>query len=718
MYTFTIESIHNKNTDSDKKIVGGGKKFNVYKVSDFILIDVEDLIMEQLCKYFFGYVVYDKLVDDDGKKMYYELQKKLGKLEESIIKKLYNGVDEGKDTVLRLVSSSGNDINQFSEYISSLFSVTSADSAGKSVDITRANWEDVSSKINLSQGQYLHHLDNVYKKYESIYHNEIDDHKLKKILDIVDTSVRLGFLQGHSYSYHQKVELKYTQLESIKSSNFFYKTEHFYIQDDQLLTKTFAKPENIEKLLKSHGIEKLIHIYYTYISFRDLRRLYEFRIHLRKAIANFMCYNNINIVNLLIFQDILFYKIIKNGASIIYNKEGSADPVSKPLLKDTLTVEDKASADNINEPFLKHQLFYRYKELEKVLRRYYLPRVYFGLDGSRNKQHEAVDIIHTRQTTLEDDVCLLDTEGEIIIDKMKSVTTFYKPEPETPETPYQPCQLVKYIYIDGELSSEGSMETYCIGKISTVKYQDKHCDIEFITIIKDKDTFENFDNTIDELSFKSNDTHTKGDIHAEFNDLFKSSREITGIQTDLQTTFNLPTISFDNIYDTSLSFGKLLENKCDYNKNFKIRYRDFDLFNSQHDRDVTFSPLVYTIPFEDDPNPYVLFIIPESVQSFRPEAKPLGSGQEEENDKQYAYITFDIDNTNNTLTKISCNTITECEIDKLFKENTTLSETYNDKCTHCILIEEINGDTYIKRAWGEIERLDKLYFSESEINLQ
>ena len=50
-------------------------------------------------------------------------------------------------------------------------------------------------------------------------------------------------------------------------------------------------------------------------------------------------------------------------------------------------------------------------------------------------------------------------------------------------------ELVKYIYIDRESSSEGSMETYCIGKISKVYYQSKKCSIEFITIIINKDIF-------------------------------------------------------------------------------------------------------------------------------------------------------------------------------------------------------------------------------------
>lgn len=701
MYTFNIETSDNKNTDTDNKIVGGGKVFKVYKVSDFVRIALsEPTDMNTLCEYFFAYVIYDKLVDGE-RKMYYELQKKMGELEDSIIGKLLTHYD-----------TQDNSAQPFSEYIATVFSVTSDGSKG-SVPIDRAKWEDVSSKINLSQGQYLHHLDSVYKKYESIYHNEQDDYKLKKILDLRDQSFRKGVSQGHTYSFHDKIEIRYTELQTIKDSNFFYKTEHFYIQDENILTRQFTSINSIQDLLKKHGIEKLIHIYYTYISLKHVKRLYEFRIHLRKAIAEFMCYNNIDIVNLLIFQDILFYKIIKNGASIIYNKDGSVDPVSKPLLMAELTVEDRTSKDNIDEPSLKHQLFYRYKELEKALRRYYLPHVYFGSDQHKDKHHSAVDIIHVRQITLEDDLCLLNTEGEIIIDKMKSVTTFYKPEPEPePSDPskYQPCQLVRFIYHDTKSEEASSMDTHCIGKISTVNYNEKTCEIELLTIIKD---MKSFDDTIDQLTLESND---KPDgITDRFIALFETN---TALTTLIKRSTSIPTIQFDRIYDTSLLFGEQSSNQCDYNKNFRIIYKDYDLFNEKYDRPVTFSPLVYTLPFEDGNKPKVLFIIPESIQSFRPENKALAAEEVEEAEKQYAYITFIIDTNKKTLNPISCNTITECDISKFFKENTTLSETYNEKCSHCILIEEIKGDKIKINGWGDNEQLDKLYFSTTEIKLQ
>jgi hypothetical protein len=709
MYTFNIENT-DKNMVLDNKIVGGGGKFTVYKVSDFVLIDVNSSTsMDDLCNYFFAYVIYDILVNGETK-MYYELQKKLAILEQLIMDKLYSNIHS--DIVL---DRSNVDINTFSEYISSLFSVTSAGSASEPVDINRATWEDVSSRIILSQGQYLHHLDSVYKKYEGIYHNEKDDHKLKKILDLNDESFRRGRVQGHRYSFHDKIEIRYTELQTIKDSNFFYKTEHFYIQDETILTQKFTTLSSIQELLMKHGIEKLIHIYYTYISLRDVKRLYQFRIHLRKAIAKFMCYNNIDIVNLLIFQDILFYKIIKNGASIIYNKDGSVDPVSKPLLKGELTIEDKTSSDNIDEPSLKHQLFYKYKELEKALRRYYLPYVYFGLIESRKLYHSAVDIIHVRQITLEDDLCLLDTEGEIIIDKMKSVTTFYKPEPE-PSDPskYQPCQLVRFIYRD-ESDEVGSMNTYCIGKIFTVGYDTETCEIELLTIIKPEYNL-NFDETIDKISFDSNDQPVNDKLIA----LFEEENEVMKLKTSRsQSGGSMPTIEFRLIYDTSLLFGERSSKKCAFSTNFKITYKDYDLFNEKYDRQVTFSPLVYKIPFEDEDKPKVLFIIPESVQTFRPELKPLGDGTDEQVESKYAYITFNIvdNNSKKQLTLNKCNTITQCEIAGIFTKNTSLSDTYSEESKFCILIEEVKDDKYVKRAFDDNEKLDKLYFSTKEITL-
>lgn len=711
MYTFNIEPLHNENivtntySNTDKKIVGGGDKFKVYKASDFVRIVVDDsTIMKNLCEFFFAYIVYDTLIYAEGK-MYYALQKKMLEIEELIIKRLFENVRDqgGKFELLDSVSNA----QIFSEHISTLFSVTSSDSAVQSIDIKQNSWDDISSKINLSQGQYLHHLDSVYKKYESVYHNERDDYKLKKILELVDPSLMGNLVK---YSFHQKIELKYTQLESIKSSNFFYKTEHFYIQDKNMLKSKFTSEDAIKKLLQEHGIEKLIHIYYTYLSIKDLKELYEFRFNIRKAIAKFMCYNNFDIVNLLIFQDILFYKIIKNGASIIYNTDGQVDPVSKPLLRDTLKVEDNTRDDNINEQFLKHQLFYRYKELEKALRRYYLPHVVFetGLDKTQ-RQHSAIDIIQIRQTTLEDDVCLLDTAGEIIIDKMKSVTTFYKPEPETSSTAYQPCQLVKYKYPHENSQETGPMYTYCIGKIHSVNYSHKTCTIELLTVIENDSIF---DGTIDNLSFKSN--NTSDDIKATFIALFKADKQRNELATKSSSNpFNFPTISFDFIYDTSLLFGRLSA-QCGFTETVKITYRDFDLFNREFDRSVTYVPLVYNIPF-DELN--VLFIIPESVQNSRPELKPLGDGTVEPVEPQYAYITFTINNSEKQLKPKTCNTITECEIAGIFKQNTSLSDTYSESSTHCILIEEVKGDKYVKRAFDDNEKLDKLYFSSKEITL-
>jgi hypothetical protein len=427
-----------------------------------------------------------------------------------------------------------------------------------------------------------------------------------------------------------------------------------------------------------------------------------------------MCYNNFDIVNLLIFQDILFYKIIKNGASIIYNTDGRADPVSKPLLRDTLKVEDNTRDDNINEQFLKHQLFYRYKELEKALRRYYLPHVVFEISMREEKPHSAIDIIQIRQTTLEDDVCLLDTAGEIIIDRMKSVTTFYKPEPEPDSTSYQPCQLVKFIYHDTNDSSsvgsheEKALDIYSIGRISSVDYENKTCVIELFAQITDNNAF---DTTIDELSLQSNSIQSKEEgLSTTFNSLFTvPSKPFVG------------TITFDLIYDTSLLYGRLSSTQCSFTKTFKIKYRDFDLFSPEFDRPVTYVSLVYKIDQNDKTDDKVLFIIPESVQNSRPELKPLGDGADEPVEPKYAYITFSIVDNNNSEKQLklnTCNTITECDIAGIFDKNTSLSDIYSESSTHCILIEEVKGDNYVKRAFDDNEHLDKLYFSSQEIKLQ
>jgi hypothetical protein len=397
------------------------------------------------------------------------------------------------------------------------------------------------------------------------------------------------------------------------------------------------------------------------------------------------------------------------------------DPVSKPLLKSELTVEDKASAYNIDESSLKHQLFYKYKELEKALRRYYLPHVYFG--SVREPYHSAVDIIHIRQITLEDDLCLLDTEGEIIIDKMKSVTTFYKPEPEPDSNSYQPCQLVRFIYRDNTLK-ESEDNVFCIGKIFTVDYEKKTCVIYLLTIIKDEYK-DNFDKTIDDLSFESNEDPTNTNpTNTQFIALFKVDSEVTAVINSRNGSGgNMPTISFDLIYDTTLLFGEISKQTCAFGKNFTIRYKDYDLFNEKYDRPVTFTPLVYTIPFEDsNDKPKVLFIIPESVQTFRLEQKPLGHGADdhvEPVESKYAYITFTIvdNNSEKQLTLDKCNTITECDIAGIFDKNTSLSDTYSEESKFCILIEEVKDDKYVKRAFDDNEKLDKLYFSTKEITL-
>jgi hypothetical protein len=430
---------------------------------------------------------------------------------------------------------------------------------------------------------------------------------------------------------------------------------------------------------------------------------------------------------LLIFQDFLFYKLIKNGASIIYNKDGSIDPVSKPLLTSELTVEDKTKEDNINEYYLKHQLFYSYKELEKALRRHYLPHVYFVLDTTQEKHHSAFDIIHIRQTTMEDDICLLDTEGEIIIDKMKSITTFYKAAPVYSEgnVPiYKPGQLVKCrvsnsSQSDSMDSSDVEPDKYFIGQIQTVNNHEKKCDMKLLAKIKDNS---NFDENIETLSSQSN-TIDLSDPDAEllknrFSDLFEEIEKETA------------NISFESIYDSSILLGRLIpQPQCAFFNSYKIQYRDIDLFNREFDRDIfTYIKALYEIPNSDN---VVLFIKPESVQNIRPEIRPLlkqvdsdvsyevaidNLDNSAEIDRKYAYIVFEIHGETKTLISKTCNLIEPCDISKIF-ENKELRGTYNNGDTHCILIEKVDGFNYIKPGFDDIKQLDTLYFSDNVITI-
>jgi hypothetical protein len=302
----------------------------------------------------------------------------------------------------------------------------------------------------------------------------------------------------------------------------------------------------------------------------------------------------------------------------------------------------------------------------------------------------------------------LDTEGEIIIDKIKSVTTFYKPEPEYNFTfgmnnnSYLPCQLVKYIQISKSSENDTDLKTYCIGKISSVNYATKECVIELCTIIKNNHLF---DEEIDKLSLISNNDET----NTIFTTLFKSFDDVQQVLRSNTNIKFVTEISFNSIYDTSLLYG-ISSAQCGFTVNVKVTYTDYDLYNPEFDRQVTYVSFVYK--YIDDENK-VLFIIPEYVQNIRPELKPLKNDTE----PTYAYITFDI--INNELKETHSGIIkNECNISAIFNQIEKLSLKYDSKQhNYCILIEELNeqNDNYVTRGFDENNHLDKLYFSDNTI---
>jgi len=671
MYTFNIESV---NSIEDNKIIGGGQAFTVYNVSEFVNINIDlSTDMDSLCKYYFSYMVYDKLIDGE-KNMYSEFKKKTNQLEELIIKMLLENVDDNNKLI-----QSRDYIHKFSEYISRLFSIRLNDTETQQNESV-VPVGDFSKKINLSQGQYLYHLDNIYQKYQTIYSNE----NIKPILDLIDTSVMTNVR-----SFHNKITYHYELLQSIKDKNFFYKTNKFYIQDETIVSnKNLITPENIRKLLQEYGIEILIHIYYLYIN--DSKSNHKLEIdtlkrNIRIELAKFICYDNYNIVNLLIFQDILLYKILTNGSEIIYNNEGLSSPISN-ILEQNISNNTNNSSD-INIEVIKHELLYTFKELEKELRTYFLPSYnftdkYYGDEESRKLGvYSAIDIINIRRDILSE-VSLGD---ESIIEKIKEVIMFYKNN-----------QLVKC-----RITNQ-PVEEYFIGKIVSASELDKKiCKINLLVKIKDNSIFTN---SINEL-IKS----TQVD-NSNLKNKFEELIEYIPPQERVD-------ISLKDIYDTSILLGEKMTNKkCNLPE--QINYKDIDLFNQEIDNDTTYASIWYQLPDTTS----VLFIKSGSLHNIHTKKVIMGLSSNtnivDSNEIKYAYSLFDIKNNELLYTNNTCSYLTACDIATIF-EKLPLTEKYDENMIKCLLIEKINKDNFIlpDRDGNDIEYLDKLYFSNNDIDL-
>lgn len=364
MHKLEISNIHG---DTDSKIIGGVgvEYFKVYNVSDFKTINIVDISIENLCDYFFSYIIYDELAFFDTDNLYNRLLYKLiGKMNET------NTDYENK-------------IIYFLKYI---------------LDIIPLNYSEYISNnddfntIILSQGQYLNHIDLIYEKYQTILNT------IKGFENITYISDTIGEPQTQK-KYVESIKYNYDKLMIFKNKNSFYdiiiKSETNKTTFTETIKNTVKEMNEIIETLSnkigkmednSYGIEYFLHQYYGY-QFNG-KNDEDYKKGLREQLSKFFIGSK-DIVNLIYFSDKLFLKLISNAS---------------------------------NDQFLKHLALYNYKHLEKLIRKKYIdhyntikpsdivinriPLFYFVIESRKKK------IVNTRQDNN--------------VDKMIKIINFYK----------------------------------------------------------------------------------------------------------------------------------------------------------------------------------------------------------------------------------------------------------------------------------------------------
>jgi len=369
MHKLEISSIHE---DTNNKIIGGVgvKYFKVYNVSDFKTIDLQkDISIENLCDYFFSYIIYDELAFFDTDNLYDRLfYKMIGKMNETTSDK--TKIEYFLNYILDIIPLN------YSEYIS--------------------NNDDLNTII-LSQGQYLNHIDIIYEKYHTILDTIKKSNKtVENITYISDT---IGGPQTEK-KYIKSIKDNYDNLMTFKNKNSFYdiiiKSETNKTTFTETIKNTVKEMNEIIETLSnkigkkmednSYGIEYFLHQYYGY-QFNG-KNDEDYKKGLREQLSKFFIGSK-DIVNLIYFSDKLFLKLISNTS---------------------------------NDQFLKHLALYDYKHVEKLIRKKYIdhyntikpsdivinriPLFYFVIESRKKK------IVNTRQDNN--------------VDKMIKIINFYK----------------------------------------------------------------------------------------------------------------------------------------------------------------------------------------------------------------------------------------------------------------------------------------------------
>jgi len=450
MYTFQIESIHDKNrvlenkmvdgnkvVEDNKMVGGGGKQFKVYRASDInklfgdnltkdnyrtsIQAFTDTLMIDQLFDYYFCYIIYDTFDKDLFRSFFftYALQASIEK-KLLIIQDIQKKNTDSESKVIQYEIS--DDRSSFCRYILNLFDIKSGQ---QTVQLPYADFLD-QTVIVLSEGQYLNHIDLIYSKYSLIiqnYKDHIDDIEtygntetydntdfvakyngekqeiIKKYTTYVDKKeipdekyivLHLLFLfetyidknsgvtEAQPKSYLLLIDEKYAKLEVIKDQNLFYNTNKMFIRNKaEFLEAIKLKIQTDFKTLSAHnGIEKLLNIYYAYIpheSSKDDKVIHEVFSDLCMKISDFFITNK-NIYNLLLFNDTIFFKMIKDDLILtLYDLEKQFEHKFGFVRAQEDSIHfDIQQGFTLDTEYIKQMMLYRYKQLEQTIRRLYL----------------------------------------------------------------------------------------------------------------------------------------------------------------------------------------------------------------------------------------------------------------------------------------------------------------------------------------------------------
>lgn len=410
-----------KETEEKRKEIENEQAKKIKEIANSIQEFTDSLTIHQLCDYYFSYIMYDTLDDDFNMREYllgiptgfYEsIQKKLltifdiaNKTPKFVDVLNKNGdVKEYKTTFIEYNSDSKDRI-AFCEYISELFDIQSGEQNINLPDID--NFFD-NTKIVLSEGQYLKHLDNIYERYKNLildYEYRIDmilsdleqielhiyEEEKRQILEKKNTDnlssvdqkywvLHVLFFDTSNKSYLLKIDEKYKILDTIKEKNIFYNNDKIFIKNKSDFLKNIKKKietnETFKGLRTNNGIEKLLNIYYAYIpnenSFdTDINDVFK---NLCEKISDFFI-NNQNIYNLLLFNDTIFENMMKNELIITLYDEEPKLPHKFGLIEED---DNSNIIFNLQDGYvidietIKQIMLYRYKNIETAIRTKYL----------------------------------------------------------------------------------------------------------------------------------------------------------------------------------------------------------------------------------------------------------------------------------------------------------------------------------------------------------